>query len=264
MNPRFSYIYRRGCHSSSQPAGRAHGLLFLSAVLRGWYADGGLRSLSVSPDYLYNYTSFSQNGTLKYLKFVRCFVRKNQNQSRANCAFLSSCTLFYRFSSEHAVKSAKNTSAASTEKNASKIPHSPSAIESCPRPGLGQGQESVDNVNSIPKQHSCSDFIETGGVYLGFDTLRGRKFPHGNFRTTRVLHIQNTDCRKNDSFSTVSYRPNDFSAPYISGRRSRNTPHEWRISRIASRSKVCVSTPSFSRSACSTSAPVSSAMNDEP
>ena len=152
MNPRFSYIIRRGCHSSSQLAGRAHGLLFLSAVLRGWYADGGLRSLSVSPDYLYNYTSFLQNSTLKYLKFVRCFVRKNQNQSRANCAFLSSCTLFCRFSSEHAVKSAKNTSAASTEKNASKIPHSPSAIESCPRPGLRRGQESVDNVNSIPKQ----------------------------------------------------------------------------------------------------------------
>lgn len=162
------------------------------------------------------------------------------------------------------LRAQKSTSAASTEKTLLKIPHSPSAIESCPRPGLGQGQESVDNVNSIPKQHSRSDFIETGGVYPDFDALRGRKFPHGNFRTTRVLHSQNTDYRKNDSFSTVSYRPNDFSAPYISGRRSRNTPHEWRISRIASRSKVCVSTPSFSRSACSTSAPVSSAMNDEP
>ena len=173
MNPRFSYIIRRGCHSSSQLAGRAHGLLFLSAVLRGWYADGGLRSLSVSPDYLYNYTSFLQNSTLKYLKFVRCFVRKKQNQTRANCAFLSSCTLFCRFSSEHAVKSAKNTSAASTEKNASKIPHSPSAIESCPRPGLGQGQESVDNVNSIPKQHSrsCARAIE---IAQRFHRNRGR------------------------------------------------------------------------------------------
>ena len=152
MNPRFSYIYRRGCHSFSQLAGRAHGLLFLSAVLRGWYADGGLRSLSVSPDYLYNYTSFLQNSTLKYLKFVRCFVRKKQNQTRSNCAFFSSFTLFCRFSSKHAVKSAKNTSAASTEKTLLKIPPSPSSIESCPRPGLGQGQESVDNVNSIPKQ----------------------------------------------------------------------------------------------------------------
>ena len=101
------------------------------------------------------------------------------------------------------------------EKTLLKIPHSPSAIESCPRPGLGQGQESVDNVNSVPKQHSRSDFIETGGMYLDFDTLKERKFPHGNFRTTRVLHSQNTDCRKNDSSSTVSYRPNDFSAPYI-------------------------------------------------
>ena len=26
--------------------------------------------------------------------------------------------------------------------------------------------------------------IQTGGVYLGFLTLRGRKFPHGNFRTS--------------------------------------------------------------------------------
>ena len=34
--------------------------------------------------------------------------------------------------------------------------------------------------------------IKTGGVYLGFDTSGGRKFPHGNFRTTRVLRSQNT------------------------------------------------------------------------
>ena len=39
-----------------------------------------------------------------------------------------------------------------------------------------------------------------------FFTSGGRKFPHGNFRTTRVLRSQNTDCRKNDSFSTVSNR----------------------------------------------------------
>ena len=26
--------------------------------------------------------------------------------------------------------------------------------------------------------------IKTEGVYLGFDTLRGRKFLHGNFRTS--------------------------------------------------------------------------------
>ena len=46
----------------------------------------------------------------------------------------------------------------------------------------------------------------TGGVYLGFYTSGGRKFLNGNFRTIRVLRSQNTDCRKNDSFSTVLYR----------------------------------------------------------
>lgn len=197
MNPRFPYIYRRGCHSSSQLAGRAHGLLFLSAVLRGWYADGGLRSLSVSPDYLYNYTSFLQNSTLKYLKFVRCFVRKKQNQTRSNCAFFSSCTLFCRFSSKHAVKSAKNTSAASTEKTLLKIPPSPSAIESCPRPGLGQGQESVDNVNSIPKQlRACNSTVRTQIIektivfrqsLTGRTTSARRTFPDGG----RGIHPTN-------------------------------------------------------------------------
>ena len=42
--------------------------------------------------------------------------------------------------------------------------------------------------------------MKTGGVYLGFHTFRGRKFLYGNFRTTRVLHSQNTDCRKNEVF----------------------------------------------------------------
>ena len=32
--------------------------------------------------------------------------------------------------------------------------------------------------------------IKTGGVYLGFDTLRGRKFPHGNFRTTVFCEVK--------------------------------------------------------------------------
>ena len=173
MNPRFSYIIRRGCHSSSQLAGRAHGLLFLSAVLRGWYADGGLRSLSVSPDYLYNYTSFLQNSTLKYLKFVRCFVRKKQNQTRSNCAFFRHTHYFAVFHLNKPLRAQKSTSAASTEKTLLKISHSPSAIESCPRPGLGQGQESVDNVNSIPKQHSrsCARAIE---IAQRFHRNRGR------------------------------------------------------------------------------------------
>ena len=37
--------------------------------------------------------------------------------------------------------------------------------------------------------------IQAGGVYLGFRTLRGRKFPHGNFRTSVFCVRQNTDCR---------------------------------------------------------------------
>ena len=40
----------------------------------------------------------------------------------------------------------------------------------------------------------------------GFLTLGGRKFPYGNFRTTRVLRSQNTDCRRNVSFATVLYQ----------------------------------------------------------
>ena len=42
------------------------------------------------------------------------------------------------------------------------------------------------------KQQSRCDCKKTGGVYLGFFTSGGRKFPHGNFRTTRVLRSQNT------------------------------------------------------------------------
>ena len=45
-------------------------------------------------------------------------------------------------------------------------------------------------------------FITNGGVYLGFYTLRGRKFPHGNFRTTRVLPSQNTTCLRNEVSQT--------------------------------------------------------------
>ena len=34
------------------------------------------------------------------------------------------------------------------------------------------------------KYNLRSKLIKTGGVYLGFYTLRGRKFPNGNFRTS--------------------------------------------------------------------------------
>ncbi len=53
-------------------------------------------------------------------------------------------------------------------------------------------------------------------------------------------------------------------SPYISGRRSRKTPQLSRISRTASKSNVCSKIVSSSRPASSTSAPVSSAINDEP
>ena len=32
--------------------------------------------------------------------------------------------------------------------------------------------------------------IKTGGVYLGFDTSGGRKFPHGNFRTSVFCEVK--------------------------------------------------------------------------
>ncbi len=32
--------------------------------------------------------------------------------------------------------------------------------------------------------------IQTGGVYLGLDTLRGRKFPYGNFRTSVFCEVK--------------------------------------------------------------------------
>ena len=57
------------------------------------------------------------------------------------------------------------------------------------------------------KQQSRSGCIKTGGVYLGFYPSGGRKFPHGNFRTTRVLRSQNTACRRNASFATAHLLP---------------------------------------------------------
>ena len=32
--------------------------------------------------------------------------------------------------------------------------------------------------------------MKTGGVYLGFHTLRGRKFPYGNFRTSVFCEVK--------------------------------------------------------------------------
>ena len=48
------------------------------------------------------------------------------------------------------------------------------------------------------KQQSRCDCKKTGDMRLGFFTSGGRKFPHGNFRTTRVLLSQNKPCRRNN------------------------------------------------------------------
>ena len=44
---------------------------------------------------------------------------------------------------------------------------------------------------------------KSGGVYLGFLTLRGRKFPHGNFRTSVFCEVR-THLSEKRSFSTVT------------------------------------------------------------
>ena len=46
-------------------------------------------------------------------------------------------------------------------------------------------------------------FHKTEAMCLGFHSLRGRKLPHGSFRTSVFCVRQNTDCRKT-KFSTVS------------------------------------------------------------
>ena len=42
-------------------------------------------------------------------------------------------------------------------------------------------------VGLYPQKYSMR---ETGGVYLGLDTLRGRKFPYGNFRTSVFCEVK--------------------------------------------------------------------------
>ena len=42
-------------------------------------------------------------------------------------------------------------------------------------------------VGLYPQKHFMR---ATGGVYLGFYTLRGRKFPHGNFRTSVFCEVK--------------------------------------------------------------------------
>ena len=57
-------------------------------------------------------------------------------------------------------------------------------------------------VGLYPQKYSMR---ETGGVYLGLDTLRGRKFPHGNFRTSVFCEVKTQIVGKTkffDSFRT--------------------------------------------------------------
>ena len=43
----------------------------------------------------------------------------------------------------------------------------------------------------------------TGGVYLGFDTLRGRKFPYGNFRTSVFCEVKTQIVGKTKFFDSL-------------------------------------------------------------
>ena len=45
--------------------------------------------------------------------------------------------------------------------------------------------------------------IKTGGVYLGFDTLRGRKFLHGNFRTSVFCEVKTQIVGKTKFFDSL-------------------------------------------------------------
>ena len=45
--------------------------------------------------------------------------------------------------------------------------------------------------------------IQTGGVYLGLDTLRGKKFPHGNFRTSVFCEVKTQIVGKTKFFDSL-------------------------------------------------------------
>ena len=47
--------------------------------------------------------------------------------------------------------------------------------------------------------------IKTGGVYLGFDALRGRKFPHGNFRTSVFCEVKTQIVGKTKFFDSLKH-----------------------------------------------------------
>ena len=45
--------------------------------------------------------------------------------------------------------------------------------------------------------------MKTGGVYLGFHTLRGRKFPYGNFRTSVFCEVKTQIVGKTKFFDSL-------------------------------------------------------------
>ena len=47
--------------------------------------------------------------------------------------------------------------------------------------------------------------IKTGGVYLGFDTFRGRKFPYGNFRTSVFCEVKTQIVGKTNFFDSLKH-----------------------------------------------------------
>ena len=53
------------------------------------------------------------------------------------------------------------------------------------------------------KKHLRSKCTKTGGVYLGFRTLRGRKFPHGNFRTSVFCKVKTQIVGKTKFFDSL-------------------------------------------------------------
>ena len=59
--------------------------------------------------------------------------------------------------------------------------------------------------------------MKTGGVYLGFHTLRGRKFPHGNFRTSVFCEVRTQLVGKTKFFDSLKekrdIRPRICTAP---------------------------------------------------
>ena len=46
--------------------------------------------------------------------------------------------------------------------------------------------------------------MKTGGVYLGFHTFRGRKFPHGNFRTSVFCEVKTQIVGKTKFFDSLN------------------------------------------------------------